>query len=261
MPKSLTTQATVISVKQTGDNFSTVTLLSETEGIIFATLYGGPKSKLKSLVSSWNTGIAYLSNSKIGNNFKISDFDVKKYHLSFRESIEKNCAASIAAEIAIKTKCAGNNTFFWKLFTGFIDGLEYCTTAEQCSVGLLRFFWRYLELAGVRPDATKCTSCEETFLTRKIDTHNVSYGLEGAFYNPVENAFFCTGCTKEKMPFFLSLESIRYLAALSVLTPKEARFLPLTKESAGQIKELLFYLIESACGTRLKSIETGMGIL
>ena len=261
MSKSLTMQATIISVKQTGENFSTVTLLSKTEGIIYATLYGGPKSKLKSLVSAWNTGIAYLSYSKNITNFKISDFDVKRYHLSFRESIEKNCAACIAAEIAIKTKCAGNSSIFWNLFSGFIDGLEYCNTAEQCSAGLLRFFWRYLELAGIRPDATKCASCEQSFLTSKNDIHKVSYSLEGAFYNPIENCFFCSDCSKEKMPFFLNSQAITYLANLSVLNPKEARELPLSKESAGQIKELLFYLIESACGTQLKSIETGMGIL
>ena len=73
MNRSLVTYATVLSIKPLGENNSSVCLLTRTEGVIYAVLYGGPKSRLKSLVSTWNTGTVYLSFSK--NNYKISDFD------------------------------------------------------------------------------------------------------------------------------------------------------------------------------------------
>ena len=107
MQRNLVTLATVISIKPLGENNASVCVLTQSQGILYVTLYGGPKSRLKSLVSTWNTGTMYLSLSK--GIYKISDFDVKSYHLTFREDIYKSCAASLAAEIAIKTHCAGNN--------------------------------------------------------------------------------------------------------------------------------------------------------
>lgn len=261
MSRNLNCLATVISVKPLGENNASVCFLTQTEGIIYATLYGGRKSKLRSLVSPWNTGILYLSLSSQNQNMKISDFDVKNYHLTFRENLSKGWAANLAAEIAIKTKCAGSNEHCWALLNGFFDGLELCTNQEQVSAGLIRFLWRYLDLLGIQPVSHMCSKCDQTFLSSKFDYNNVEYLHKGAFYSPTDNGFICTGCQTETIPFFLGAEAIRYLSALSVLTPQEARLIPLTKESAGQIKELVFYLIENACGSRLKSLETGMGIL
>ena len=83
MAKNLVTLATVISIRPLGENNSSVTLLTRSEGIIYATMYGGSKSRLKSLVSPWNTGTAYLSISN-QTQYKISDIDVSAYHLTLR---------------------------------------------------------------------------------------------------------------------------------------------------------------------------------
>ena len=102
MPKSSSTLATVFSLKPQGENNSSVCLMTQKEGIVYATLYGGRKSRFKSLVSPWNTGTVYLSQDPKTSFYKISDFDVKKYHLSFRESLIKYYASSVAAELALK---------------------------------------------------------------------------------------------------------------------------------------------------------------
>ena len=56
MQRTFTYQALVINVKPIGENNSSITLLTEEKGIIHAVLYGGPKSKMKSLVALWNFG-------------------------------------------------------------------------------------------------------------------------------------------------------------------------------------------------------------
>ena len=101
MGKFFFCNALIFSVKPSKENQSTVCFLSQNEGISFATLYGGSKSRLKSLVSPWNSGTIYLSKSNTGSFFKINDFEPLKYHLSFREDIYKFLAASMAAEIVI----------------------------------------------------------------------------------------------------------------------------------------------------------------
>lgn len=261
MGKNLITQGIVLSIKPLGENNSSVFFFTKDYGLIYTTMYGGHKSRFKSLVSPWNYGMLYLSESSKFKTYKISDFDVKNYHLSFREDLTKSWSAALAAEILIKTKCAGNSEFCWSIFNGFIDGLELCTNQEQCSSGLIRFLWRFLELLGIQPDSTTCSQCGESFLTGKISIDTVSYLQKGAIYNVNENSFVCSDCSSEKSSFFLNIESIRYLAAVSTLTPKESRLIQISPDSKGQLKQFLFYLIENACGTRLSCLETGMGIL
>ena len=60
----------MLSLKPAGENNSNVTLLTPDKGIIYATLYGGPKSKLKSLVSLYNCGTIWLYESPEKNQIK-----------------------------------------------------------------------------------------------------------------------------------------------------------------------------------------------
>lgn len=261
MSHSFSTPAIIFSIKPLGENNSSVCFFTKSEGILYATMYGGHKSKLKSLVSPWNSGIAYFTKSSTTQFIKISDFDVQNYHLSFRENLQKSWSASLVAELIIKTKCADCIDKTWTLVNGFLDGLELCKTKDQCTVGLIRFLWRYIDLMGIKPDSTCCSHCGKIFLTRKNITDTVSYTDEGAVFNPQENSFVCESCTSEKNPFFLKCEALQYLTATTTLAPSQTRLIPLDEESAYQIKQLVFFLTETACSSKLKSIETGMGIL
>ena len=113
--RNFSTPALILSTQISGENNRRVTVFSPDEGIHFATLYGGPKSKLRSLVSPMNSGVIYLYRDEVKNQTKITDFDVKNYHLSFRENLFKTYAASFATEILIKTKCAGSPKEAWKI--------------------------------------------------------------------------------------------------------------------------------------------------
>ena len=257
MPRNTTSDAIVVSVKPLGENNSSVCFLSKDDGIVYATLYGGPKSKLRSLVSPWNSGKAYFYCSENGEStrgIKITDFDVKSYHLSFRESLYKTYAASLAAELALKTKCAGSSARCWTLVSGFLDGLELCSE-QGCQAGLVRFLWRYLDLLGIRPEPAQCISCGRDLIT------GIS-GQDGVSYDTAENGFLCTSCAPaDKSAFRLSFEAVRYLYAVSEMTPAEVRSLALSGDSLCEIKRLVFFLAEQAAGTKLKSLQTGMGIL
>ncbi|MDE5898403.1 MAG: DNA repair protein RecO C-terminal domain-containing protein [Treponemataceae bacterium] len=261
MARNTITPALVLSLQPLGESNSSVRLLTKSDGIVYATLYGGAKSRLRSLVSPWNSGTAYISTPPRSRNGKISDFDVQNYHLSFRESLFKAWAAALAAEVAIKTKCAGSPERCWPLVSGFLDGLELCADDSQASAGLLRFLWRFLDLLGVQPDAAACGRCGRPFLTGKNPGNPLSWEEAGAAYSPAENSFLCAGCLSEQSGFFLNADAVRYLAAVSALPPAQARLFGLAQESAEQLKRLTFHLVEAACGMRLNALETGTGIL
>ena len=257
MNRSSSTAAIVLSLRPLGENNSSVTLLTPEAGIVYAVLYGGPKSRLRSLVSQWNSGKIWLYENPEKNQIKISDFEVSNYHSSFSQNLFKSYAASLAAELAIKTRCAGSPAQCHHLISGFFDGMELCDE-EQSRLGLIRFLWRYLELLGIQPASHACSSCGKTFLDSRFAPKAISY------YNSMENSFICPDCVQaihaENM-ISVSNEAVRYLSALTLLTPSEARKLTIDEEIYGQIRQLVFFLIENSIDQKLNSIKTGMGIL
>ncbi|MBQ9495666.1 MAG: DNA repair protein RecO C-terminal domain-containing protein [Treponema sp.] len=266
MSRNYVTQAIIFSVKPLGENNSSVCFLTKENGIVYATMYGGPKSKLRSLAAQWNSGTAYLyckERDVLERNVKLSDFDVHKYHLSFRENLHKMYAASLAAELILRTKCAGSFETCWQLASGFFDGLEIAPDT-QCSAGLARFLWRYLALLGVQPDASSCAACG------KLLTGNNAQNA--VVYEPGENVFLCHACAErliahgalqkqEAYRFILSAEAVQYLDAVAKRAPAQSRALPLDESALHDIKHLVFFLAEQAAGTKLKTLETGAGIV
>lgn len=257
MNRSSCSNAIVLSLRPLGENNSSVTLLTPENGIVYAVLYGGPKSRLRSLVSQWNSGKVWLYENPEKNQIKISDFEVTSYHESFSTNLFKSYAAALAAELAIKTRCAGSSQQCHHLISGFFDGMELCNE-EQSRVGLIRFLWRYLELLGIQPTSHACSSCGKNFLDTRFAPQAISY------YNSMENSFICPDCgnyIRGENMLSVKNTAVQYLSALSLLSPSEARKLTIDEEIYGQIRQLVFFLIENSIDQKLNSIETGMGIL
>ena len=228
MQRSYYTNAIILNLKPTGENNSTVTLITPDKGIIYATLYGGPKSKMRSLVAQWHSGKIWLYDNPEKKQTKISDMEVLNYHQSFGENLFKMYAASLAAEIAIKTRCAGSPDHCFKLVSGFLDGMELCDE-EQSRLGLIRFLWRYLALMGVQPEADE----DGAFAPEAVSYYNGS----------------------------ISSQAVEYLTAISQLAPSKVRQLSVSKDTYCELKDFVFFLISINIGTELNTIKTGIGIL
>lgn len=264
MNRSVITRALVLTIKPLGENNSSVTLLTENNQIVYATLYGGPKSKLRSLVSQYNSGKIWLYENPEKNQIKITDFEVSNYHTSFGQNLFKIYAASLAVELVLKTKAAGGQDDCFKYICGFLDGMDLCTE-EQSRVGLIRFLWRFIILLGVQPNVDECGQCEKKFINPKFELNGLSY------YNSIENCFICSDCTGNiingesniQRSFYMPVHNtaLYYLNGITNLSPAEARQLKINQESYEQLKQIVFFLIEKNVGQKLNSIETGVGIL
>ncbi|MBQ0051528.1 MAG: DNA repair protein RecO C-terminal domain-containing protein [Treponema sp.] len=264
--RNISFPALILNIQPSGENNRNVMIFSAEEGISYATLYGGPKSKLRSLVSPMNSGIIYLYRDESKNQTKITDFDVKNYHLSFRENLFKTWAANLASEILIRTKCAGSSEASWKIVRGFLDGMEISSEAES-RLGLVRFLWRYLDLLGVKPDTKFCCQCGESLHAGKFTNHALSYRYP---FQTSENGFVCPDCGAAQVhsesnsnPFSAGIgkAALTYLEATSSLSPKEVRAITIDLTCLQEMKTLVYFLIEQACGSKLKTLETGIGIL
>jgi len=251
-------EALILNVTQQGENNRTVCLLSPEEGVFYATLFGGGKSRFKSLVSPFNRGIVYLYRDEVKKSVKITDFDVKKYHPTFRESLYKSFAANMAAEIAIKSKCAGSSQEAFRIINGFLDGMDL-SDEDDSRLGTIRFIWRYLGLMGVRPEISHCCQCGQSFISGKLSQRGLLY--KGAYFEN-ENGFVCNDCTSmdDKM-YVLDKSAITYLEATASLSPSQVRQITISGATLTQMKNFCFFIIQYACGCVLKSVESGLGIL
>lgn len=250
--RNLKTQAIILSVTAQGENNRSARALSPDLGIFYATLYGGPKSRLRAMVQPFNSGIMYIYNDEARHSKKITDFDAKNCHLSLRTSLYKLWAVNLACELAITTKCAGDSVQTFRLLTAFADGTD-ASDEDGARLGTIRFLWRYLGLLGVQPPLHECASCGANLLAKNA----LSY------YSPELSSFTCKDCTShaESKTIYADGDALTYLAAVNELAPGKVRQIKIKEESLYQMKRLVFYLIEKASGTKLRTLETGARIL
>lgn len=257
MSRHSTEQALVLTSRLVGEDNRIVTLLGPERGIFEAMLYGGRKSKLRSLVSPWHSGTIWLYHDKTRNSTKISDFDPSAFRTGLRENIYKNMAATLATELVIKTHGADEAQACWTLLCGLLDGMEL-SDESNCRSGLLRFLWRYLGILGVQADCHQCVHCGEPLAEPAAATMQVHYSL-------LEGGFLCPSCRHQDgmQPtegFLLGTEAIRYLQATQD-DMALARRTSLSAEAYYQLRHLLFYLAGAATSGQLKTLESGLGIL
>lgn len=260
-------ETVILSVRPLGESNRTVTFLTEDDGICTSVLYGGPKSKLRARVSPWNYGRIYLYNDDAKHTSKVTDFDVQKYRISFRESLFKMWAANLAVEIVLRSKCAGSPKECFYLLNGFLDGLDL-SNEKQGETGLIRFLWRYLALLGIQPANYTCLCCGERFFTGNLEKNEVSYKQCSAFYSPAENGFYCSDCRrthfdKRENNFLseISSKAAAYLEATSVCEHSVSRNMRLSESETAGLKSFVFSMIEAGIGTKIKTLQTGAGIL
>lgn len=253
MGRNSSSKALILSTFLAGEDNRIVNFLTPEQGVVSAMLYGGRKSKLRSMVSPYNRGDIWLYTDISKGMSKITDFSPVEYHLSFRDSLYKIWAASVCAELLIKTHCGGDYEQTWILANAFLDGMEY-SDEKSCKLALLRFLWRYCAILGIQPDITTCIRCGQNF---DLSGKNGQYGV--VYYPAGENGCICSSCSETggeaiDNGFLLHRNSYDYLLAVSTLPPKAARSMLLSDTGAAEIRSLVFFLVSSAVDGHLKTL-------
>ncbi|MDR2467389.1 MAG: recombination protein O N-terminal domain-containing protein [Spirochaetaceae bacterium] len=151
MSRFKTEDALVLRTRACGESNREAFFLTGGQGIIRAIVYGGPKSKLRAMVSPFHSGVVYLYHDPVRDSYKVSDFDVRFWHPGIRENYERTMAAGALCE----TILAGHGGGFWRealdLACAVFAALEDAGT-ELCSSIVVYFLWKWAELLGVRPE-------------------------------------------------------------------------------------------------------------
>jgi len=225
-----------------------VTLLTAEEGIIKATLFGGPKSKLRSHTAPYNSGKAWIYHDPAKDYRKLSDFDVHSWRPGIRELYERTMTAGGVAQTVLSTHGGGGD---WgtalKLASATLDTLENANE-ELCSRLLVHFLWRWAGFLGIQPPVECCSNC----------------GMETKesplWFNAAEGTMLCISCIKNSQlstynpqPLQLSPGSRRWLSAVETLEPALLHRYSTDIKSFAEIKTLVTSVMSGALGKQLAS--------
>ena len=261
--RSWSSEALVLSLKTFGEGHrNALLLLPDTEHsckLVDAAVFGGPKSKLRSMVIPYHTGEVWIYSNPIKNSNKISDFKVSDYRIGLSDNLTRIWCAAFAAELAVKLK--GN--IDWQIINSFLTGIAV-SSENECRKALLRFLWRVISLSGLAPDMEHCCRCGIRVSSKMPETDCLnksvsapSSGEKNFYFVPHEDSCVCSSCLDKHEPAFpLSGESLLYLFAIQNLIPKISRELNLSYQAYAELKEFLFYLIRLAAGSNFKTLES-----
>ena len=249
MSRTAVYSALVLRNRPSGESNSEITLLTGEEGLVRATVFGGPKNRLRAHCAPYNSGKAWIYRDKSKEYAKLSDFDVQFWRAGLRELYERTMAAGAVAETILSTHGGGGE---WeaalKIAAQTLDALENANE-ELCSRLLVHFLWRWTHLLGIQP-LLECGSC--------------GGNSEGAFwYNIRENSALCASClqgmrdqaapTAGAGEIQINPGCRRWLSAAGTLEPSLLHRFSMDNKSLSEAKALTTAVLAGALGKRLPS--------
>ena len=163
--RTVSTPAIVIRRERMGESHKSLVLLAEGLGLLRATAYGAWKmhSSLRTGSEPFAHSLARLYHDPVKNTYKVTDLEVRESFDGLRADLGRIEAASLWAEVALKSLAAGEITGgLFRLLLDCLRALE-AGTADRTPYVTVQFLWRFLDLAGYRPDAGACERCGRSF--------------------------------------------------------------------------------------------------
>jgi len=231
--------ALILRSRPSGESNRDVWLLCPDAGILRVTVFGGPKSRLRSYASPFHSGQAWVYHDPVKNTFKLSDFDVSSWRPGLREMYERAMSADAVAETILASHGGGGS---WgralSLAQSVLDALE-TAGEETCARIVLWFLWQWTDFLGLRPEFGVCSLCGKP---------------SPQLYSIREGGMVCPSCSEGASPFVSAgpgcchwLETTRPLSADQIVRHT------LDKSSFREAMSLATAILAEAIGKRLET--------
>jgi DNA repair protein RecO (recombination protein O) len=226
-----------------GESHREAWFLTPKEGILKATVFGGPKSRLRSQVAPFHQGTLWLYHDPVRDTRKVTDFDVQNWRPGIREQYERTKTGSSILETLLASHAGGGT---WQEALRLTEqALDALASAEAgcCARILAHFLWNWLDILGLGQDVFHCGVCGRE-------------SLEELFFNQYEGILGCPFCAKDSEDARIGLGARRWLALAEGLPPDQLFRFTLDESSLTQVKTLTTGLMAIALGRRLESWDT-----
>ncbi|MDR2194068.1 MAG: recombination protein O N-terminal domain-containing protein [Treponema sp.] len=240
MTRNVTYSALVLRVRPAGESNREAFFLTAESGIIKATVFGGPKSKLRSYVSPFHQGTLWVYHDTVKDFMKTTDFDVTQWRPGLRELYERSMAAAAVADTITATHAGGGQWAAALDHAGrTLDALDSADAPMALRV-FYHFLWNWIDLIGEKPSLRGCSLCGSPF--------------DGAvLYAPVEGAFLCPSCGEGHHGLPLGTGARKWLAAVENLPPAALNRWLLDTGSLAQARSVIMTLMAGLLGRKLES--------
>jgi DNA repair protein RecO (recombination protein O) len=245
--RNLVYDALALRARESPGGSRILTLMTAEAGLVDVFVFGGPKSKLRSLASPYASGRAFVYLDPVKEFMKLSDFDVRESYPALRDELGRLWSAGLVAELLIKTSGGGGDyPQVLELALDCLAALEGSGEAGS-EPPILLFLWRLVNLLGLGPDPSACAACGRELRPSL-----------GAAYSFTLKSFLCLSCASEaERSLSLGTGVLRWLTRSLELPFAEAVRLVLLPETARTLKSLLFSLARKAAESPIASLDSG----
>jgi DNA repair protein RecO (recombination protein O) len=240
--RNLNYNALILRGRPSGEANRDVWLLCQEAGLLRVTVFGGPKSRLRSYASPFHSGQAWVYHDPVKNTFKLSDFDVSSWRPGLREMYERAMAADAVAETILASHGGGGN---WgralSMAQAALDALA-AADEETCARIVLWFLWQWTDFLGLRPEFGACSLCGNPAPAR---------------YSIREGGMVCGSCQAGTAGLVdAGPGCCHWLETTRALNPDQLVRHTLDKKSFREAKSLATSILAEAIGKRLESWES-----
>jgi DNA repair protein RecO (recombination protein O) len=252
MTRSSTHEALVLSVRPSGESNREAVFLTEDSGLMRATVFGGPKSRLRAYVAPYHGGELLIYRDPVKDFRKVTDFNVRQWRPGIREALERSYAAAAVAETVIASHGGGGS---WAealaLSRETLDAVDVAAE-EACGPAVLRFLWKWVELLGARPETDACNDCACFPASDEV-----------VWYSRREGTVLCRRCADHREAadsLAIGPGARAWLRAVDRTDAKSALRIGADPASLRQAREAVFLAAGEAVGNRLKTWSSLGGI-
>ncbi len=248
MNRNLKTDSIILRSRRIGELHKGLTILTRSYGIIDAIAYGAGKgkSKLSGMVDPFSLLFIYLYYDPVRDSYKVSDIEQKKIFPDIRSDLGKFYIASFWSEIILKSFSGGGESeSIYPLLAESLFELNMADKTGQTLI-LIQFVWRYLGLAGFRPDIEYCGRCDSMFSV-----------LEQIWFDEKENQIICNRCRNNMDVIQFSSGGLNYLRHTVKLDLNKSMRIGLDSRSAASLKRIMLTMIQGIVEYPLKTLKNG----
>ena len=211
----LKADAVVLKTARFGEMHKRVTLLTDTEGILYVNAYGAAKGKgkLSGLVLPFSYLQANLYYDPVKQGYKLTDAHPIRLHEGIHGSLKKYYAASAVAEILLKSFGGGESAPFFTAATEVLENIEKAR-GEMVVYALIQFLWRFIIISGFAPDLQECAGCGRPHIgvSQVGNSPALGPGAKGpaVYIDILNHEAYCSSCGGSRMAA-LNRGAVHYL--------------------------------------------------
>jgi len=242
--RTVRTSAIVLRRVRSGECHKVLTFLTPDRGLLKTMAFGAYKGRSRLGMASEPFVHSYvcLYHNPVKDTYKAVEMEVRDGFDGIRADLGRFYAASLWAEVCLKSLAAGETTS--DLFRLLLESLRALEDSPDGTYLSLQFLWRFLGLAGYQPDLTRCERCGHPLEDAAVE----HWSADG-------RGISCARC-REPGAVAVPAGCRRYLAASQALSMAEAARIRMEREACAALQRRLHAAVQGALESSLRTLET-----